>query len=80
MQIEDPKQALILFGGKTSQITKDVLSDLHKLKAAVSHCLLLVMKDNDIIACMIAFASCGMSASLKHFSSAGRLGKIHEEK
>lgn len=32
--VEDPKRALILFGGKTSQITKDVLSDLHKLKAA----------------------------------------------
>ena len=27
---------MILFGGKTSQITKDVLSDLHKLKSAVS--------------------------------------------
>lgn len=32
--VEDPKRALILFGGKTSQITKDVLSDLHKLKSA----------------------------------------------
>lgn len=42
LQVEDPKRALILFGGKTSQITKDVLSDLHKLKAAVSQssCLL----------------------------------------
>ncbi len=36
MQVEDAKRALILFGGKTSQITKDVLSDLHKLKSAVS--------------------------------------------
>ncbi len=36
MQVEDPKRALILFGGKTSQITKDVLSDLHKLKSSVS--------------------------------------------
>lgn len=35
-QVEDPKRALILFGGKTSQITKDVLSDLHKMKSAVS--------------------------------------------
>lgn len=34
-QVEDPKRALILFGGKTSQVTKDVLSDLHKLKTAV---------------------------------------------
>ncbi len=41
MQVEDSKRALILFGGKTSQITKDVLSDLHKLKSAVScFCLL----------------------------------------
>lgn len=32
--VEDSKRALILFGGKTSQITKDVLSDLHKLKSA----------------------------------------------
>lgn len=31
--IEDPKRALILYGGKTSQVTKDVLSDLHKLKS-----------------------------------------------
>ena len=35
-QVEDSKRALILFGGKTSQITKDVLSDLHKLKSSVS--------------------------------------------
>lgn len=32
--VEDSKRALILFGGKTSQITKDVLSDLHKLKSS----------------------------------------------
>ena len=39
-QVEDAKIALILFGGKTSQITKDVLSDLHKLKSSAStdHC------------------------------------------
>lgn len=39
-QVEDAKIALILFGGKTSQITKDVLSDLHKLKssASIDHC------------------------------------------
>ena len=35
-QVEDSKRALILFGGKTSQITKDVLSDLHKLKSSVT--------------------------------------------
>ena len=41
-QVEDSKRALILFGGKTSQITKDVLSDLHKLKSSVrtDHCYL----------------------------------------
>ena len=31
-QVEDPKRALILYGNRTSQTVKDVLTDLHKLK------------------------------------------------
>lgn len=31
-QVEDPKRALILYGHKTSQVVKDVLTDIHKLK------------------------------------------------
>lgn len=32
LQVEDPKRALILFGNKTSQTVKDILTDIHKLK------------------------------------------------
>lgn len=30
--VEDAKRALFLYGGSTSAVIKDVLSDLHKLK------------------------------------------------
>jgi hypothetical protein len=30
--VEDPKKALLLYGGRTSQVVKDVLSDFGKLK------------------------------------------------
>lgn len=30
--VENPKRALIMFGNKTSQVVKDVLTDFHKLK------------------------------------------------
>lgn len=30
--VEDPKKALLLFGNRTSQVIKDVLTDLHKMK------------------------------------------------
>ncbi len=30
--MEDPKKALLLYGGRTSQTVKDVLSDFGKLK------------------------------------------------
>ena len=55
-QVEDAKIALILFGGKTSQITKDVLSDLHKLKSSAStdHCDLLPLHQQ---ACQLRLAS-----------------------
>ena len=33
LQVEDPKKALLLYGNKTSQVVKDVLSDFAKLKA-----------------------------------------------
>lgn len=33
MQIEDPRNALFLYGNQTSQVIKDVLTDLSKLKA-----------------------------------------------
>jgi len=33
MQVEDPRRALFLHGNKASQTIKDVLTDLHKLKA-----------------------------------------------
>ena len=32
MQVEDVKTALLLHGPRTSQVTKDVLADLHKLR------------------------------------------------
>ena len=35
-QVEDPKKALLLYGNKTSQVVKDVLGDLAKLKAVRS--------------------------------------------
>lgn len=31
-KVEDAKRALIMHGGNTSQVIKDVLTDLHKLK------------------------------------------------
>jgi hypothetical protein len=31
-QVEDTKRALLLYGTSTSQVIKDALSDLHKLK------------------------------------------------
>eukprot|EP00887_Chlorella_sp_A99_P003082 scaffold9.g3082.t1 len=34
LQVEDPKRTLILYGHKTSQVVKDVLTDIHKLKGA----------------------------------------------
>ncbi len=37
-QIEDPKKALLLYGGRTSQTVKDVLSDFGKLKAVSPPC------------------------------------------
>ena len=33
--MEDPKKVLLLYGNKTSQVIKDVLADIGKLKAAV---------------------------------------------
>lgn len=39
--VEDAKRALILYGGSTSAVIKDVLTDLHKLKGvsrAVPYC------------------------------------------
>ncbi len=32
LQIEDAKKALVLYGNKVSQIIKDALTDLHKIK------------------------------------------------
>lgn len=32
LQVEDPKRALLAYGNKTSQVVKDVLTDLQKLK------------------------------------------------
>ena len=32
LQVEDVKTALLLHGPRTSQITKDVLADIHKLR------------------------------------------------
>ena len=32
MQVEDVKTALLLHGARTSQVTKDVLADIHKLR------------------------------------------------
>jgi len=31
--VEDPKKVLLLYGNKTSQVVKDVLADIGKLKA-----------------------------------------------
>lgn len=36
LQVEDPKKALLLYGGRTSQTVKDVLADFGKLKAVRS--------------------------------------------
>ena len=33
LQVEDPKKVLLLYGNKTSQVVKDVLADIGKLKA-----------------------------------------------
>lgn len=54
VQVEDPKKALLLYGGRTSQTVKDVLSDFGKLKAVrlqsghhgfnhTFHCLLSIL-------------------------------------
>ena len=32
LQIEDAKKSLLLYGNKISQVMKDVLTDLHKIK------------------------------------------------
>jgi hypothetical protein len=34
--VEDPKKVLLLYGNKTSQVVKDVLADIGKLKAVRS--------------------------------------------
>lgn len=39
VQVEDPKKALLLYGNRTSQTIKDVLSDIGKLKAVSASCL-----------------------------------------
>ena len=31
-QVEDAKRSLLVYGNKTSQVIKDVMTDLHKLK------------------------------------------------
>ena len=31
-QVEDPRRALLVYGNRTSQVIKDVMTDLHKLK------------------------------------------------
>jgi len=31
-QVEDPKRALLVYGNKTSQVIKDVMTDLQKIK------------------------------------------------
>ena len=36
VQVEDPKRALLVYGNKTSQVVKDVMTDLHKLKGVRS--------------------------------------------
>ena len=41
LQVEDPKKALLLYGGRTSQVVKDVLSDFGKLKGVSGGMLLL---------------------------------------
>jgi hypothetical protein len=33
LQVEDAKRLLVLFGNKASQVLKDLLCDLHKLKS-----------------------------------------------
>ena len=45
--MEDPKKALLLYGGRTSQVVKDVLSDFGKLKG-VSGCVLFVDTNADL--------------------------------
>lgn len=32
LQVEEPRKALLVFGGRTSAVLKDVMTDLHKLK------------------------------------------------
>lgn len=38
LQDEDAKRVLFLNGNNVSQVTKDVIADLHKLRAVSSHC------------------------------------------
>ena len=40
-QVEDPKRALLVYGNKTSQVIKDVMTDLQKIKG-VRRCRYLV--------------------------------------
>jgi hypothetical protein len=40
LQIEEPRKALFLYGNKTSQLIKDVIRDLHKLKGV---CMLMCL-------------------------------------
>lgn len=44
--VEDPKRALILFGNKTSQTVKDILTDIHKLKG--TDCLKFSRKNDEV--------------------------------
>ena len=43
LQVEDPKRALLVYGNKTSQVVKDVMTDLHKLKGVRFSCCSSVM-------------------------------------
>lgn len=38
LQVEDPRRSLLLHGNRTSQIIKDVLVDLHKMKGVRAAC------------------------------------------
>lgn len=39
LQVEDVKKSLILYGGQTSQVIKDLLTDLHRLKGVSGECV-----------------------------------------
>ena len=72
LQVEDPKRALVLYGHKTSQVIKDVLTDIHKLKG-VSRGHSCTLHRGCSALCGFLRRTCASWLSLHHCTTAWQL-------